>query len=120
MTCAGLVCLQQNPSYVTAGRLFNALQQHTAHQLGVPLDSLQLMTAWNKSTLQVSWSDKAPIESFSLVRDLTGSRHSLWTSLSPLCTLQLAVPFITAEHGYWFAECTVPDAERHLSARRYV
>lgn len=49
---SALCCIADN-LVPLAGRLFSSLQQHTAHQLSVSLDSLQLMTAWSKSKLQV-------------------------------------------------------------------
>ena len=42
--------------YGAAGRLLNALRQECVHQLGVPMDDLRLVTAWDRSTLQVSKS----------------------------------------------------------------
>ena len=38
------------------GRLVNALRQECVHQLGVPMDNLRLVTAWDSSRLQVSKS----------------------------------------------------------------
>ena len=40
--------------YGAAGRLLNALRQKCVHQLGVPMDNLRLVTAWDSSRLQVS------------------------------------------------------------------
>ena len=40
--------------YGAAGRLLNALRQDCVHQLGVPMDDLRLVTAWDSSRLQVS------------------------------------------------------------------
>ncbi len=42
--------------YGAAGRLLNALRQECVHQLGVPMDDLRLVTAWDRSRLQVSKS----------------------------------------------------------------
>jgi len=40
--------------YGAAGRLLNALRQECVHQLGTPMDNLRLVTAWDRSRLQVS------------------------------------------------------------------
>lgn len=37
-----------------AGRLLNALRQESGHQSGTSMDNLKLVTAWDKSVLQVS------------------------------------------------------------------
>ena len=42
------------PCIAHAGRLLNALRQHTAHELKTSMDSLKMITAWDTLMLQVS------------------------------------------------------------------
>ena len=37
-----------------AGRLLNALRQHSAHECKTSMDSLKMITAWDTRMLQVS------------------------------------------------------------------
>ena len=57
--CAQLVSVtstnvKQTVSLYNAGRLLNALRQHSAHKLRTSMDSLKLITAWDTRMLQVS------------------------------------------------------------------
>ncbi len=65
--------------YGVAGRLLNALRQECVHQLGVPMDDLRLVTAWDRSRLQVSKSG---------LRWLQRRMHyTLWTSAASSASL---------------------------------
>ena len=48
------VCSVRECDHGAAGRLLNALRQECVHQLGVPMDNVRLVTAWDSSRLQVS------------------------------------------------------------------
>lgn len=67
LSIADLGRLLNAPYIAHAGRLLNALRQHTAHELKTSMDSLKLITAWDTRMLQVSRVSCTKRESIAVV-----------------------------------------------------